>query len=319
MIHYLFLLLITISLNALDDFEEYRKNGIEQILTKWDAKLESRNYWNTLLSDKDLQFGYFENSPEILFCDKNNSTLSHYILDANGTYKKQILLSAYTGKNDGDKNREGDLKTPVGIYNITKKLEKVDPFYGPFAYVTSYPNFYDKIRDKGGSGIWIHGLPLNGDRETFTKGCIAIQNNDMVQLEANSEIKNTKLIIQSSQKSDVDIKNITSIITQLYQWKNAWRDNQFFDYIKFYSSEFKRFDGKTYNEFYKMKEYIFSLNDIKLIHIYDIKILPYPDSKDIYQITFQENYQSIRTTFRGNKILIIKLDSNDTIQIIAEK
>ncbi|CAI6147276.1 MAG: hypothetical protein SPLUMA1_SPLUMAMAG1_01934 [uncultured Sulfurimonas sp.] len=59
-----------------------------------------------------------------------------------------------------DKIREGDLRTPIGVYKLVKKLSKVDSFYGPLAFATSYPNSYDKYLGKNGSGIWIHGLPL---------------------------------------------------------------------------------------------------------------------------------------------------------------
>ena len=36
-----------------------------------------------------------------------------------------------------------------------------------------------EVVDKNGSGIWIHGMPYNADREKFTKGCIALDNNEL--------------------------------------------------------------------------------------------------------------------------------------------
>ena len=81
-------------------------------------------------------------------------------------------IPAFTGKYDGDKVSAGDRRTPIGIYNLTQKLSTVDPFYGPMAFVTSYPNLYDRIRGKSGDGIWIHGLPLPAIETTLPKGVL---------------------------------------------------------------------------------------------------------------------------------------------------
>ena len=96
------------------------------------------------------------------------------------------------------KKKEGDLKTPLGIYELTKKISKLDSFYGPLAFVTSYPNIYDKFRGKNGSGIWIHGLPTEQKRDEFTKGCIAINNSNLETLDKYININSTMLIINSS-------------------------------------------------------------------------------------------------------------------------
>ena len=63
------------------------------------------------------------------------------------------------------------------------------------AFVTSYPNSYDKYRGKNGYGIWIHGLPTEQEREEFTTGCIAIKNSNIESLEENIDIDKTIYII----------------------------------------------------------------------------------------------------------------------------
>src|SRR3989338_108056 len=70
--------------------------------------------------------------------------------------KFNILL----GKNSGDKEIAGDMKTPVGVYKIiaAKNDDELAPMYGPKAFVLNYPNALDKKSGKTGSGIWIHGV-----------------------------------------------------------------------------------------------------------------------------------------------------------------
>jgi murein L,D-transpeptidase YafK len=99
------------------------------------------------------------------------------------------------GKNSGDKVTAGDMKTPEGAYKIiaAKNDDELIPMYGPMAFVLNYPNDIDKKQGKTGSGIWIHGVE-NENREPSTKGCIVMNNRDLVKL--NNYIKiNTSIFI----------------------------------------------------------------------------------------------------------------------------
>ncbi len=83
------------------------------------------------------------------------------------------------------------MKTPVGFYELGRKFNPGDPYYGPFAFATTYPNLLDKVQGKTGGGIWIHGYPLDGSRldEFKTRGCIALFNNNLEKLHKLYKIK----------------------------------------------------------------------------------------------------------------------------------
>jgi L,D-transpeptidase YnhG len=68
---------------------------------------------------------------------------------------------ASIGKLGIEKNIEGDLKTPLGIYYVTNTLgpKSLKDLYGAGALPINYPNPYDLRRGKTGSGIWLHGVP----------------------------------------------------------------------------------------------------------------------------------------------------------------
>ncbi len=254
-----------------------------------------------------------------MICDKNSSTLQLYQKDANATFVLKNEYKAFTGKNKGDKQNEGDLKTPVGIYTLVKKLSKVDSFYGPFAFVTSYPNLFDRYRNKNGHGIWIHGLPIDQKRDSFTKGCIAIDNDGLECLSEEIELPKTLLLIYETKNIDtISKQKLSRLAAWLYRWRYAWKYNDIDGYLDFYADDFKRFDGKNKKEFARFKKAIFSRNEKKKIIFDDISIFPYPNNPGIYQITFFERYQSEHYRFEGPKELLVR-ENDSRFEIFSEK
>ena len=316
----LFLLITIVSLYGNDTIlESYRHNGMDGIEQKLDNALTSLTYWQNVMQKADTTFGYIEAYDSILICDKNESTLKLYQKDSNNTYVLKNSYNAFTGKNKGDKFYEGDLKTPVGIYHLTNKLLKVDSFYGPMAFVTSYPNLYDKYLGKDGHGIWIHGLPINQKRDEFTKGCIAIDNKSLTCLDKVIDLKKTILLIFENQTIlPTQKEQLASIASWLYKWRYAWKYNDLEKYLSFYARDFKRYDGKDFEAFKKYKTLIFARNQKKSIIFNDLTIIPYPNHSDVFMITFYERYRSGRYTFKGNKELLIRT-KNDTFEIFSEK
>jgi murein L,D-transpeptidase YafK len=91
----------------------------------------------------------------------------------------------------GPKQREGDFRTPEGLYRLEARNANSDYF---LSIQVSYPNESDRARaralgvDPGGQ-IMIHGLPNQPKYDTrrykgwdWTDGCIAVSNSDMVDI-----------------------------------------------------------------------------------------------------------------------------------------
>ena len=102
------------------------------------------------------------------------------------------------GKPLGNKEYEGDRKTPEGIYHLDVNYNRPDKFYRSF--MISYPNLADKERAskkglKPGSGILIHGTSINRkNAKDWTNGCIALTNPEMDSL-FNHVLDGTKIEI----------------------------------------------------------------------------------------------------------------------------
>lgn len=316
----LVLLLLNYSLYANSILTDYRQNGVAGIEQKMDAQLTQISYWDELLNNIDTSFGYIESYKSILTCNKSQSTLSLFQHNEEKKFTLQEKYSAFTGKVKGDKTKEGDLKTPVGVYDIQKRISKLDSFYGPLAFVTSYPNLYDKFLGKDGSGIWIHGLPTEQERDDFTKGCIAINNDNIVCLDKELDIDSTVLIINPDQKTkDVSKKVLAKILANLYEWRYSWIYNDTQKYLSFYSPNFIRDDGMNYSRFTQYKTRIFNKKERKKIIFNNINVIPYPANQDVFQVTFKEFYSSSSFQFEGNKILMVKVDKDNSFQILTEK
>ena len=113
-----------------------------------DTNLTGAKYWLKKLGAADVRYGYYEAKTKIIIINKAQKTLQSFEY-AGGALEQIFSQSVITGKS-GDKFKEGDLKTPVGVYDITDKFTPPDPFYGPLAMSLSYPNAHDKAVQKTG-------------------------------------------------------------------------------------------------------------------------------------------------------------------------
>jgi len=319
LLNILLLLFVINSSLYCDALTQYRKYGIKNLEKQMDKDLATQAYWNAYIQNIDTRFGYIESYKNVLTCDKSNSTLTLYTKDANQSFVSTKGYSAFTGKVKGDKVKEGDLRTPIGVYKLVKKLSKVDSFYGLMAFVTSYPNSYDRYLGKNGSGIWIHGLPLDQERDSYTKGCIAINNSSIECLDRHIDISETILIISEEEhKDNVSKTTLANVLAQLYAWRYAWLYNDITSYLNFYDTSFLRFDGMNIEDFSKYKTRIFKKDETKTILFTKINVLPYPGTDNMYKVTFSEIYNSSSFSFTGDKVLILKLEDSK-IKIITEK
>jgi murein L,D-transpeptidase YafK len=187
------------------------------------------------------------------------------------------------------------------------------------AFVTSYPNIYDKYRGKNGSGIWIHGLPTKQERDSFTKGCIAINNASIRCLDKNIDINETLLIInEKAEKATTSKEELSLVLAQLYAWRYAWLYNDIKSYLSFYDDSFKRYDGLNLESFKRYKRRVFNKKESKTIIFKNINVVPYPNIEGTYKITFDEIYKSNSFSFTGKKTLIVQL-KDAQLQIITER
>jgi len=298
----------------------YRYKGISALVKAVENKLQTKNYWLNALENKDVTYGYFESQKFILFCVKNKKILDLYTY--NNKLSKIKTFHVLTGL-DGQKEKEGDLRTPIGVYKLKSFLTNIDSFYGPFAFATNYPNIFDQINNRDGHGIWIHGKPLDGKRDTnLTKGCIVLDNNDLEDLKEKINYQKTYLLISEDKPLTASKDEIASILAFLYKWRYAWKNNDFNKYKKFYDKNFKKSNGMDLKRFLNYKKRVFQNKKHQKVNIYfsNISIIPYQNINHdkIFYIDMNEKYLSDTYKYIGIKELYIHFTKSG-IKIVAEK
>lgn len=100
----------------------------------------------------------------------------------------------------GPKRREGDFKTPEGVYSLETKNKDSDFF---LSIKVSYPDQHDRsaaarLGVHPGGQIMIHGQPNEPKHPAtsykgrdWTDGCIAVSNGDMVDIWLMTEVGTT--------------------------------------------------------------------------------------------------------------------------------
>lgn len=217
------------------------------------------------------------------------------------------------GKNDGEKTKANDHKTPTGIYFLQKKMSQPDiPFqlYGNLAFTTDYPNIFDKREAKTGSGIWLHAIPDSVPLTRGSRGCVVVRNEVIKKLQDYVKLGQTPLVIYN------DINFVTfekhSELKRKYLaffegWRMSWQDQDVDSYIRFYDETFRN-DQMNYKQWYNHKKKLKGL--YKTINV-DLSTPLIIQNKDQVVIRTMQKYASDLHKDYGQKTIHARESVND--------
>jgi murein L,D-transpeptidase YafK len=165
------------------------------------------------------------------------------------------------GKEKGDKLRQGDNKTPEGIYFTVAHVPEhslIVQKYGRLALALDFPNLMDSLEEKTGYGIWLHGA---GDdnriaAENVTEGCVAFYNDDIVKLKHWLVPKQGLVLISHDAKHVNDLQERKEVHNLTQSWFQSWRERDLKKYIEFYSDRFE-YEEKNKRAYEKYKSRVF--------------------------------------------------------------
>lgn len=323
----LFLVVAVAQANDLEWVNLYKEGGIKAVELKLKQLIQSSQPQEKPLTQenpfkgRDVRFGYYEDLRYLFIASKDAPTLKLYVLNDNNQWEEKLNADSLVGSKSGHKEKEGDLATPIGVYTLNARLKNLDQYYGPLAFSTNYPNLFDKLQKRTGYGIWIHGMPLNGNREERnTLGCIAIENNLLSFVDSIIDYRDSLLITYENAIQEVNEADLRILLNDLQAWKEAWKNNDVETYLGFYSPNFVRFDGTKYNKFAETKRIIFAKKESKQITFSKINISPYPndENKNLFRISFFEDYKAPSYKFHGNKELYVEL-KDSKMRILVER
>lgn len=230
-----------------------------------------------------------------------------------GIENTPISYTCSSGQIDGDKEIEGDKKTPEGVYFVTGSiLEELDfEEYGSKAYPLNYPNPIDILEQKTGYGIWVHGKG-NSFRTKGTRGCVAFPEKDMLTLYPNFVVSYPVIIGEQVTLSDEDISADYNQVKQaVHSWSHSWSEQKN-DFFTHYNSSKKA----NYRAFESKKRQIFSLFPFTFVDIDN----PHVVRKGKYYTTwFRQYYYAPNMLIEGTRYLYWELGSDNIPRIIAEE
>ncbi len=258
----------------------------------------------------------------IILVDKSKCSLG--VFQKYNYWKKIRQYECTTGRSKGDKQVEGDLKTPNGLYFLTnnwtgkelvRRYGASAKIYGIGAFELNYPNHLDKVLyKKNGYGIWLHGTDKGSP--SATRGCISTTNADLLKISQYISLRKTPLIIEEAityaPKEEIQ-KIRLELIDFVEQWRASWESDDTNSYLSFYSKIF-RTDKFTYHQWKKFKHFINQKNQDRKIEISEISILK---ARDVFHVEFIQDYASTQTNDVGRKKLYITKE-NQNYRIISE-
>lgn len=287
--------------HGISDFgssSNFSKDKIEDLKEEAKKRIESHLHNATDIIDSP-RVTLPQNIDNLIYVDTNKSRL--YLFEIRDhTLIKIFDEYASIGKNGSGKNFEGDKKTPLGVYTLGEKItQPLSDFYGEGAFPIDYPNVYDKLLNKTGHGIWIHGTP----KDTYSRapkssdGCIVISNENFNALESILKNKQTKVILSKlsydqyfTVENNIDKHN--NFMSYFESWISNWTLKNYSEYIAFYDANAK-YNSKAFEIWSSKKKKVFeNTNDIQ-IAIDNLTIIDYPEEEEnVKYVEFTQTYNS---------------------------
>jgi murein L,D-transpeptidase YafK len=220
--------------------EDLRIEALLRLRALRDRPAGNRVPRNVLQMESDQRYA--------LLVDSRRSRL--YVFE-NAAGRPQLVADYYVtlGKNGVDKTREGDQRTPIGVYHVTANLprQKLTDFYGSGAYPINYPNAWDKHLGRNGHGIWLHGTPsyTYSRPPRASDGCIVLANADLDAVAPRLQIGLTPVIIADEiEWIDADSleRERSGLAAALESWRADWESRDSGKYLAHYAARFSSGD-----------------------------------------------------------------------------
>jgi len=189
------------------------------------------------------------------------------------------------GKAEGDKEVEGDNRTPEGVYFAQNHIDgkTLPQKYGAMAIPIDFPNPIDQLKGKTGHGIWLHGVERDSriEEAKVTEGCVAFYNKDIWNLTSWLKSHQGVVVIAEdirdvNRKADLDI-----VKAQTLDWIQAWSNRNIDTYIDYFSPEFRN-NGMNRESYRDYKSRVFNSYKSMSVSFDHLRVITHPK----YAISF---------------------------------
>lgn len=211
------------------------------------------------------------------------------------------------GKQGIDKQREGDQKTPLGVYHVTSRIPgaKLPDLYGWGAFPISYPNEWDRRAGKTGYGIWLHGVPPENYARAprASDGCIALANDEMAELAKLVHPGSTPVIIAERVEwltPEAWRAEREGFMRQLEQWRADWESRDAAKYAAHYAGDF-RAGAMDLAGWTAHKRKVNATKTWIKVGLANVSVLRAAGREDVIEVLFDQDYRSSNLSQRARK------------------
>ena len=190
------------------------------------------------------------------------------------------------GKLGAEKIKEGDKKTPIGVYHVTSSIprQKLPDFYGSGAFPINYPNEWDKKQGRNGYGIWLHGTPSD-------------------DLAKNLQLGTTPVIISNSIEwlsLDNWQAERQALLAMIDEWRRDWESLDIERYARHYARDFAS-DRKVRATWIAQKRKVNAGKQWIKVTTGNVSMFRNPGKDEYVVVTFEQDYQSSNLNNRTQK------------------
>ena len=268
-----------------------------QLLTEVKSRWQAKN--NSLIGENRIPaaLAYLDkNYLHAIVIDLNQSRL--FVFENFNGHPKQVAdYYVSMGRGGAKKEKEGDLKTPVGVYFVQSYIPdiKLSDKYGAGAYPINYPNAWDLFNGRTGSGIWLHGTRSGTYNRSplASEGCVVLPNNDLIEVGSYISLGQTPVLIgEKIEWLSVDQWQQQKLLTKarFNKWIDDWQSMNMENYLSHYSEKFSN-GKKDFNHWAAYKRRVAQYKKHIKVDVDDVSLLMHPN-EDVMVATFHQNYQS---------------------------
>lgn len=251
----------------------------------------------------------------VLFSPKQRHALvvdasrSRAYLYRNDDGELRLVDDFYTslGRQGTGKFREGDKRTPLGVYEVVSYIpgRKLPDLYGWGAFPISYPNAWDRVRGRTGSGIWLHGVPADvyARAPRASDGCVAFANADLEQIARHIGMAETPVIIAdrvqwvSAATREAEQR---AFLRALESWRGDWESRDTASYLAHYARGF-RSGNMDFAAWGAHKRKVNSEKKSIRLALENVSVLRSPGEENLVEIRFDQDYRSNNYAERSRK------------------
>lgn len=262
------------------------------------------------------------NYQHIIVIDLKQSRLFVYE-NNNGTPQRVADYYISMGRGGIEKEKEGDLRTPLGVYFVQSYIppDKLADKYGAGAYPINYPNAWDSFNDRTGGGIWLHGTRSGTYNRPplASEGCVVLPNDDLIELGSYISLGQTPVLIGNEIEwltVNEWKQNRDQTTTIFKQWLDDWQSLKVDDYLGHYSASFNN-GKKDFSGWVEHKRRISKSKTFIDVDASDVSLLKHPN-EDVMVATFHQSYQSDNFSGRSWKRQYWQKEADGKWRIIYE-